>query len=222
MEKIDLEIQNYIEKNILPQYSNFDKAHNEKHIKAVQERSLKILEYLKRKDININMVYVIASYHDIGCKVSRKGHPIYSGEILRNDENLKKWFNEKQIEIMAQACEDHSTSSGHNPRSIYGEIVADADKDLNMDLFLIRGWQYSLHYSPNMTYEEHLTDLHNEIIKRFGTQNEGGENLAKFYIKTDENQKFLKAVKEYVKSREKLAKTMEIILGEKDKNEDNI
>lgn len=214
MIKISKEVEGYVECNILPVYRNFDKAHNENHIKDVQSRSLKILEGLKRNDINVEMVYVIASYHDIGCKISRKGHHIYSGQILREDEKLKEWFSDEQIEIMAQACEDHSTSSGHAPRSIYGQIVSDADKDLDLKIFLLRGWHYSLHYKPELTYEEHITDLHNEIIKRFGDESEGGKNLAKFYIKTKENIEFVKLVKAYVKSREKLIDMMALILNE--------
>ena len=173
--KINEDIIFYIEHNIFPQYSNFDKGHNIDHIQNVIDRSMKYYDRLKDSySLNIDMIYVIASYHDLGMKIERKNHPYHSGKLLQSDENLKKWFSDDEITVMAEAVEDHSTSSINSPRSIYGKIVSDADKDKDIDLILIRGWNYTIKNNIGFTIEEHINDVYNELIKRFFSKENGG------------------------------------------------
>ena len=158
------------------------------------------------------MVYVIASYHDIGMKISRENHPYYSSEILKKDEELKKWFNSSQIETMAEAVADHSTSSGGTPRSIYGKIVSDSDKDTDINVGLMRAWNYSLNHFPNLTYEERIDDLHKVIVTRFGDSSIGGKSLVKFYISSARNKKFVDEMLLYANNKDELKKKMDCLI----------
>ena len=115
----------YIEQDILPRYDHFDAAHQRNHAEEVIERSLALAEHY---EVNTDMVYAIAAYHDTGLCEGRDTHHLVSGRIIREDMKLRDWFDEDQIETMAQAAEDHRASSGHEPRSIYGKIVAEADR----------------------------------------------------------------------------------------------
>ena len=138
------ELIHYIEQEILPRYDHFDAAHRRDHADEVITRSLALAEHY---DININMVYAIAAYHDTGLCEGRDTHHLVSGRIIREDKRLREWFDENQIETIAQAAEDHRASSGHEPRSIYGKIVAEADRLIMPEKVIRRTIQYT-HNTP--------------------------------------------------------------------------
>lgn len=143
----------YIEKEILPRYAQFDAAHREDHARAVIAQSLQLAPYYNVKE---DMVYAIAAYHDTGLAVDRKTHHWESGRIIRNDKKLQEWFTSDEIETMAQAAEDHRASSEHEPRSIYGKIVAEADRLIDTDVIIRRTIQYGLEHYPELSREGHL------------------------------------------------------------------
>ena len=64
MKKKSKELRDYIEKNIFPIYQKNDKAHDINHIYYVIRRSLIFAHQLD--DIDDDMVYTIAAFHDIG------------------------------------------------------------------------------------------------------------------------------------------------------------
>ena len=70
--KINSDLISYVEKEIFPIYETFDKGHNLDHIKYVIDRSFKFASRVP--DINYDMVYVIAAYHDIGHFIDAKNH----------------------------------------------------------------------------------------------------------------------------------------------------
>lgn len=115
------------------------------------------------------MVYAIAAYHDTGLAADRKTHHLVWGRIVREDRRLRRWFSEEQIEVMAQACEDHRASSDHEPRSIYGKIVAEADRFINPDTIILRTVQYGLANYPHLDKEGHwqrtLDHLHEKYAE---------------------------------------------------------
>ncbi|MGM9736016.1 MAG: HD domain-containing protein [Candidatus Cryptobacteroides sp.] len=159
-------MKHYIERNILPEYDNFDGAHQRDHVIHVIEQSL---ELAKHYDVDINMVYAIAAYHDIGLAVDRKTHHLESGKIVRSDGNLRRWFTPEQIEVMAQAVEDHRASNDHEPRSIYGKIVAEADRQIDSMTIIRRTIQFGLSHNPELDREgqwertlEHLNEKYGE------------------------------------------------------------
>lgn len=82
------------------------------------------MELSKNYDVDFNVLYVAAAYHDIGHHINTKEHEIISARIMYNDLNLRKYLSDKNIEIIKEAIEDHRASSNHIPRSIYGKILA--------------------------------------------------------------------------------------------------
>lgn len=159
-------LKNYIETDILPLYDSFDAAHQRNHVETVIEQSMTIATDL---DVNMDMVYTIAAYHDTGLTADRKSHHLVSGKIVREDMRLRHWFREEQIEVMAQACEDHRASSDHEPRSIYGKIVAEADRFIDPDTIILRTVQYGLANYPELDKEGHwlrtLKHLHEKYAE---------------------------------------------------------
>ena len=88
-------------------------------------------------EVNQCILLVAAAYHDLGLAFGRDEHHTHSARIVREDERLRQWFNEDEINTIADAAEDHRASSGHAPRTIYGRIVAEADR-INLDS-IVRG-----------------------------------------------------------------------------------
>lgn len=146
---INEELVEYIENEILPLYDRNEEGHGRKHIKTVIRRSI---ELSKKYDVNLDMIYAIASYHDIGHYIDRKKHEIISAEIFMKDEKVKKWFSEEQRNIIKEAIEDHRASSNHKPRSIYGMIISTADRTIiNIDDTIKRAYSYGIKNYPGLS-----------------------------------------------------------------------
>ena len=122
--KINNKLKQYIEENVFPEYKKNDQGHDLEHIKYVINRSIKFADTIP--DINYDIVYTVASYHDIGHHINPKLHEIISAEIMYKDDNLKEYFSDEERLIIKEAIEDHRASSDHEPRSIYGKIVSTA------------------------------------------------------------------------------------------------
>lgn len=58
-----LDLTDFVETQILPRYAAFDRAHGMEHVTRVVRRSLALA---KTTGADINMVYVVAAYHDLG------------------------------------------------------------------------------------------------------------------------------------------------------------
>jgi uncharacterized protein len=147
-----LDLVEYIETKILPQYTLFDKAHKLPHVMHVIKDSLILANSC---GADIDMVYTVAAYHDLGLSGPRAIHHINSGKILSADVKLKKWFTPSQIFVMKEAVEDHRATASHAPRSIYGKIVAEADRELEPMIVLTRAVQFGLNAYTNKTKDEH-------------------------------------------------------------------
>ena len=138
--------ETYIEQQIIPQYAYFDTAHNIEHVRVVIKESLVLAEYCQ---VDKRLVYTIAAYHDIGMWKGRELHHQYSAEYMLSDEHLPKWFSQDDIILMSEAVFDHRASAKQMPRSIYGKIIADADRDLDANRVVSRAIQYSRSNYPN-------------------------------------------------------------------------
>lgn len=154
----------YIERDILPRYDHFDAAHQRDHAEEVIKRSMALAEHY---DVIINMVYAIAAYHDTGLCEGRDIHHIASGRIIREDKKLREWFSEEQIETMAQAAEDHRASSGHEPRSIYGKIVAEADRLILPEKVIQRTIQYTRDHFPDYDKEQQYQRFREHMMEKY-------------------------------------------------------
>lgn len=165
---VNPEIVSYVGENIIPRYVGFDKAHQEEHARMVIEQSLKLATHIST--INRDMVYVIAAYHDLGMINGRENHHIDSGIILRDDAFLKSHFNRKQLKTMAEAVEDHRASSGVMPRTIYGQIVAEADRFIDPETIIRRTIQFGLTNYPELDKIGHYRRAIDHLKKKYGTK----------------------------------------------------
>ena len=142
----------YIEKEVITRYASFDLAHREDHARTVIDRAMAMG---KAYDINEEMLYAAAACHDLGLAVDRKTHHLESGKIIRADDNLRRWFTPEQIETIAQAAEDHRASATTPPRSIYGRLVAEADRLIEPETIIRRTVQFGLSHYPELDKEGH-------------------------------------------------------------------
>ena len=188
------ELISYVENSIIPQYSAFDSAHQESHVRAVIEESLRLAQFY---DVDNDMVYAIAAYHDLGLCESRERHHIVSGEMLKQDEKLKQWFDESQLQTMSDAVEDHRASNKYEPRTIYGKIVAEADRQIDSAVTLRRTIQYGLKNYPDLDKEGQYARAIDHIGKKYA---EGG--YLKLYIPESANAERLAKFRELVSSPE--------------------
>lgn len=187
--KLNKELVEYIKNNIFPSYSKNDLGHDLNHIKYVIERSFKFAEEVE--DINYNMVYVIAAYHDIGHYIDAKNHEKVSSEMLLSDENLKKYFSNEEIKIMAEAVNDHRASLEYDPRSIYGKIVSSADRNVLIETPLERTYAYRIDKKPNASFEEILEESRLHILEKFGKK---GYATEKMYFEDEDYKRFLSEI----------------------------
>lgn len=164
-ETVNQELANYIECFIIPLYDHFDKAHQRDHVRMVIKQSLELAATL---EVDINMVYTIAAYHDVGLCEGRERHHIVSAQMMLADDELRKWFSEAQLQTMAEAVEDHRASSDHAPRSLYGRIVAEADRFIDPDTIIRRTVQFGLEHYPELDKEAHYERTLQHLHEKYG------------------------------------------------------
>jgi len=199
--KLNKELKKYIEENIFPSYKKNDLGHNLDHINYVIDRSLKFASNIR--DINYNMVFVIAAYHDIGHYIDAKNHEKISAEILLSDDKLKDFFIEEEIKIMSEAIFDHRASSNREPRSIYGKIISSADRNTSVELLLKRTYEYSSHHNPDKTVDEIIEESRCHAINKFGKKGYANE---KMYFEDLDYKNFLEEVSVLVENKEEFKK----------------
>ena len=187
--KVNEDLKNYIENNIFPSYIKNDSGHNLDHIKYVIDRSMKFASTVD--DINFDMVYTIAAYHDIGHYIDAKNHEKISAEMLLNDDNLKDFFDDEQIKTMSEAVYDHRASMEGEPRSIYGKIVSSADRNTLVEVPLRRTYAYRLAHNPELTIEQIIEESRQHIINKFG---QNGYATEKMYFEDPDYEKFLEEI----------------------------
>ncbi|MGL4333091.1 MAG: HD domain-containing protein [Bacteroidales bacterium] len=205
-ESCPAELQFYIETEIIPCYNDFDKAHQVNHSQKVISESLILA---KSYPVNTNMVYVIAAYHDLGLSKGREFHHIESGKMLIEDEKLRVWFTNEQLTLMQEAIEDHRASSKHEPRSIYGKIVAEADRIINPEITLRRTVQFGLSHHPEKGKEEQYGDFCAHLKEKYA---EGG--YLKLWIPESSNALKLKELRIIIESESVLRGIFERIYNE--------
>ncbi len=199
--KVNSELQKYIENNIFPEYDKNEKAHGIEHIKYVIKRSFELVDE-NDLDVDSNIVYTVAAYHDVGHHIDSKTHEIISADIMSKDENLRKFFTEDEIKIIKEAIEDHRASAKDDPRSIYGRIVSSADRNNSVEACLRRTYSYGKKLNPNASDEELFLRAHDVLTKKFG---ENG--YAKFYFKDKVYEEFLKELRELLNNKDNFIET---------------
>lgn len=153
IEKINPALREFVEREILPLYDTFDKAHRRDHALTVIEQSLLLARHYP---VDINMVYAIAAFHDTGLQEGREQHHTASATFVRGCKTLRCFFTADEIETIADATEDHRASNKQVPRTIYGKIVAEADRVIDSETIMRRTIQYGIAHYPAMSRKEHF------------------------------------------------------------------
>lgn len=192
-EEIDPALKAYVEQQVLPRYEKSDPAHGLSHVRQVMENSWELARPL---DVEWQMVYVVAAYHDIGIPTKgREDHEKTSAQILREDGKLVRWFTPEEIEVMAQAVEDHRASTGREPRSLYGRVVSEADRDIDPERIVQRCMAYGKAHFPQMDEEWQIRRTITYVRERYG---EGG--YIRLWLPCPRNQKGIEVLREWLKT----------------------
>ena len=191
------ELKKYIENEIFKSYEKNEDAHKLDHIMYVINRSFMFASRVP--DINMEMVYVIAAYHDIGHYIDAENHEKVSGKMLLEDKNLRKFFSEEEIKMMSEAVSDHRASSKNEPRSIYGKIVSSADRNVLIEVPLKRTYSYRKKHSPNLSLDEIIEESRLHLLDKFG---KNGYATTKMYFEDEDYKKFLEDITELASNKE--------------------
>ena len=203
-----LDLVEFIETQILPKYAAFDRAHNMEHVTRVIRKSL---ELVKTTGADINMAYTIAAYHDLGMSGHRADHHIRGGKILAADARLKKWFSAEQIKIMKEAVEDHRASASRAPRSIYGKIVAEADRDIDVNTVIRRTIQFGFGNYPELDKEGHWKRFKEHMDNKYSK-----DGYIKLWIPNSPNAQKLNELRNLIAQPTELRKTFDKIFAEEE------
>ena len=182
-QQVNLEIMQFVETQILPKYTEFGESHGLRHVTRVIKNALKLVPVTHA---DIDMVYIVAAYHDLGMSGPRAIHHITSGKILQADARLKRWFTPEQIKIMKEAVEDHRASSSRQPRSIYGKIVAEADRDIEVHEIFLRAIEYGKENYPEKNKEEQWERFSEHMEEKYSRN-----GYIKLWIPNSPNEKAL-------------------------------
>ena len=172
-------LEKYLYGEIVPRYAAFDAAHREDHALTVMEQSMKLLadrsgwlagnpEPQWAVEVDPAMLLTAAACHDLGLSGGRDRHHLDSGVIIRADKRLREWFDQEQIEVIAQAAEDHRASGKTPPRSIYGMLVAEADRVIDGPTIIIRTLQYGMKHYPDLDRQGHIDRAVAHLREKYG------------------------------------------------------
>ena len=201
-----LDLVEFIETQILPQYAAFDKAHNMEHVTRVIRGSL---DLARKTGADLDMAYTIAAYHDLGLTGPRAIHHLTSGKILIADARLKRWFSPEQLKLMKEAVEDHRASASRAPRSIYGKIVAEADRDIEPETVIRRTIQYGLANYPELDDESHWKRFMKHMDEKYSVN-----GYIRLWIQGSENERKLNELRQLIANPNEMRKVFIKIYAE--------
>jgi uncharacterized protein len=210
MDMVDPELKAFVESEIIPQYRNFGHSHGVEHVMRVIANSMELARFLMPSQaLDINMVYAIAAYHDLGMSGPREIHHITSGRVLIEDSRLRRWFTEEKMQIMKEAIEDHRASSDHEPRSIYGRIVAEADRDLDPQTVFTRAIEFGLEHYPEYDKEGQWQRFVEHMDEKYSSR-----GYLKLWIPGSPNERKLKQIWATIDDRGKLRSIFDAIYSQ--------
>lgn len=174
-------LERYIYEEIIPKYSGFDPAHQEDHALTVIRQAEKLMEgrdawlaqensaeEIWKSPIDRDILLTAAACHDLGLANGRERHHLDSGIIIRNDSRLREWFDDNEIETIAEAAEDHRASGKSAPRSIYGMLVAEADRVIEADTIIRRTVQFGMKNYPELDENGHIARAIEHLHEKYG------------------------------------------------------
>lgn len=197
----------YIEKKIFPLYDRNEFAHGINHIKTVIRRSLELADGY---DVDFNIVYTVAAYHDLGHFIDRKRHEIISAEMFMKDENIKRWFADEQRMVIKEAIEDHRASCNHVPRTIYGKIVSTADRTItDIDNTIKRSYTYGKKNYIGLSEEEQFERVYEHLVEKYG---ENG--YANVYLEDKEFDEAVSKLRQALENREEFIERVKRVVND--------
>ena len=206
-----LDLVEFIESQILPRYADFDKAHNMEHVTRVIRRSL---DMARKTGADLDMAYTIAAYHDLGLSGPRAVHHLAGGKILMSDARLKRWFSTEQLQMMKEAVEDHRASASRSPRSIYGKIVAEADRDIEPETVIRRTIQYGLANYPELDTEGHWQRFMKHMDEKYSVN-----GYIRLWIQGSENERKLNELRQLIVEPNKMRPVFDRIFAEENERD---
>ena len=209
MQNPSLDLVEFIETQILPQYAQFDKGHNMEHATRVIRRSL---ELARKIGADLDMAYAIAAYHDLGLSGPRAIHHLTSGKMLMQDARLKRWFTAEQLKVMKEAVEDHRASASRAPRSIYGKIVAEADRDIEPETVIRRTIQFGLANYPQLDAEGHWRRFMQHMDEKYSVN-----GYIRLWIQGSENERRLNELRQLIAQPQRMRQVFDRIFKEERK-----
>ena len=199
-------LRTYLEAEIIPRYRHFDKAHQEDHVRSVITQALELARYY---DVDLDLVYTAAAYHDTGLAVDRASHHLESGKIVRADTRLRDWFSAEEIETIAQAAEDHRASAKTAPRSIYGRLIAESDRLIEPLTVIRRTIQFGLSHYPDLPLEGQWERTLEHLREKYG---DGG--YLQLWIPESPNAARLEELRKIIRKPETLRSVFEKLFAE--------
>lgn len=196
----------YIESGIIPRYDGFDKGHRRDHVLTVITQAL---ELSRHYDVDPEMVYTAAAYHDTGLCADRATHHTVSARIIREDERLREWFTPEQIDTIADAAEDHRASSDHAPRTVYGRLIAEADRQIIPETVIRRTIQFGLAHYPELEKEGHWQRTLEHLHEKYA---EGG--YLRLWIPESPNATRLESLRAIIRNEKLLREVFERMFEE--------
>ncbi|MBR1549768.1 MAG: phosphohydrolase [Bacteroidales bacterium] len=200
-DEVPEDLKAYVEHEILPRHEHYDAAHRPDHIRRVIARSMAMQPSA--------ITYTAAAMHDLGLCEGRESHHLASGRIIRAgigmvdgkavDQPLRRWFNEAEIETIAQAAEDHRASAKTPPRSLLGCIIAEADRDIEPETIVRRTMEYGLSHYPELNKEGHWQRTLDHLHEKYA---EGG--YIKLWLPDSPNATPLAELRELIRDEKKL------------------
>ncbi len=199
----------YIYNDIASRYAGFDPAHREDHVLTVISQAMELLDRMpgwiasqkasgadvSQWDVPVrrDILLAAAACHDLGLINGRENHHMDSGKIIREDLRLREWFSLEEIETIAQAAEDHRASGKSAPRSIYGMLVAEADRVIDGDTIIRRTLQFGQKHYPELDREGHIERAIAHLREKYGR---GG--YLKLWIPWSDNAAHLSALQDVI------------------------
>ena len=213
------ELDKYIYDEIVPRYSAFDSAHKEDHALTVISQAMELADRMEawkaeqkevdplwNVEIDRNILLAAAACHDLGLVNGRDRHHLDSGEIIRADMNLREWFTEEEIETIAQAAEDHRASGKSAPRTIYGMLVAEADRVIDPNTIILRTVQFGMDRYPELSHEGHVERAVAHLKEKYGR---GG--YLKLWIPWSDNAAQLSRLQDMIDEEQVIRTTVSLI-----------
>lgn len=110
---------------------------------------------------------------------------------------------------MKEAVEDHRASASHSPRSIYGKIVAEADRDMEPDNVFRRTIEYGLDHYPEKDKEGQWERFLEHMDHKYSNH-----GYIKLWLPNSPNERYLMEIRNMINDKKALRDAFERIYSE--------